>query len=403
MQTAISKKYKKITGIDEAEAILRSCVHCGFCMATCPSYQILQNELDGPRGRIYLIKEMLEGHKATTHTQLHLDRCLTCRSCETTCPSGVKYSRLLDIGRMLVEKNVGRGLVEKLYRWFLLTVIPNRSLLRKALVLGRAFHFVLPESLKSKIGKKPEVQTRPESVHSRKMILFEGCVQAETNPEINAATARVFDRAGITLLTSPEEGCCGAMHQHMSKQARALKLMRANIDAWWPMIESGVEAIVISASGCGVTIKEYGELLKHDKDYADKAQRISNMTRDISEVLSGMELSGFNSIGQGKKIAFQSPCTLQHGQMITGKVEAILESCGYQMTKVPDSHLCCGSAGTYSILQPKIANELRDNKLKALAVGKPDIIATANIGCHSHLTPAAEIPVKHWIELLDTQ
>jgi len=381
----------------EADAILRKCVHCGFCNATCPTYQLLGDELDGPRGRIYLIKQVLEGVAPTAKTRLHLDRCLTCRACETTCPSGVQYGRLADIGREIVERDVGRSAWERLKKSVLSGVLPNTGLFSFLLELGRAARVFLPQSLKEKIPPKPEPAGNwPAPRHSRRMLVLAGCVQPALAPAINAAAARVLDRAGISLIEAPGAGCCGALRFHLNDQDGGRDDMRALIDAWWPMVERGeIEAIVMTASGCGSTVKEYGHLLQHDPAYAAKARRISQMTRDLSEVVPEARAE------KRGRVAFQSPCSLQHGQQIKGKVEALLQSAGYELEPVADGHLCCGSAGTYSILQPELSGRLRERKLAALAAGGAATIATANIGCLSHLQAGTRTPVRHWIQLLD--
>lgn len=400
MQTIIAKKYQNQDYIQEVESILRACVHCGFCTATCPTYQLVNDELDGPRGRIYLIKELLEGNKVTSKTRLHLDRCLTCLSCETTCPSGVRYGKLIETGRTLVEKKTRRPFFNRIKRNLILFFIPHTARFRFTLFLGRMFKYLLPGYIRKKIPDKPEQSERKQTSHARKMILFEGCVQPATHPEVNDTTALVLDKMAISTISISEVGCCGAMHHHMSKTKKSLEMIRKNIDAWWPYIESGAEAIVMTASGCGAMLKEYGDLLKNDNQYAEKARRISELTRDICEIISNEPDEVFNNKGQGKKVAFQSPCTLQHGQQITGVVEAILQKAGYELTDVPDGHLCCGSAGSYALLQPEIADKLLNNKIDALESGKPDFIATANIGCHLNLAAATKTPVKHWIELV---
>jgi glycolate oxidase iron-sulfur subunit len=381
----------------EGDAILRKCVHCGFCNATCPTYQLLGDELDGPRGRIYLIKQVLEGVAPTAKTRLHLDRCLTCRACETTCPSGVQYGRLADIGREIVEQKVGRGAWDGFKRSMLAAVLPNTNLFSFFLSLGRAARSILPGSLKTKIPVKAgPAGSWPAPRHPRRMLVLAGCVQPALAPEINAAAARVLDRAGISLIEAPGAGCCGAVRFHLNEQEAGRDDMRALIDAWWPMVERGeIEAIVMTASGCGVFTKEFAHHLKDDPEYRDKARRISEMTKDLSEV-------EFNPEGKFKgRVAFQSPCTLQHGQQIKGRVEALLQKAGYELEAVADGHLCCGSAGTYSILQPELSLQLRERKLAALAAGGASTIATANIGCLSHLQGGTRTPVRHWIQLLD--
>jgi glycolate oxidase iron-sulfur subunit len=391
MQTELADFIRDTPEGREAEAILRKCVHCGFCTATCPTYQVLGDDLDSPRGRIYLMKRALEGAEVTEKTRLHLDRCLTCRACETTCPSGVQYGRLVDIGRAVVEARTRRGPLERAKRAALAFGVPRTGLFKAALGMAQA--------LGLQPGTRPAAAW-PEPRHSRKMLVLAGCVQPALAPSINAAAARVLDRMGISLVEAPGAGCCGGVRFHLNYQNEGRDDMRALIDAWWPLVEKGdVEAIVITASGCGVTVKEYGHLLAHDARYAEKAARISALTRDLCEVIPPEEIKG-----QGRgKVAFQSPCSLQHGQQLRGRVEALLAAAGYELTPVNDAHLCCGSAGTYSLLQPGISRELRGRKLEALQAGRPDSIATANIGCLAHLQAATPTPVRHWIELLDVQ
>jgi glycolate oxidase iron-sulfur subunit len=381
----------------EADAILRKCVHCGFCSATCPTYQLLGDELDGPRGRIYLIKQVLEGAEPTHKTRLHLDRCLTCRACETTCPSGVQYGRLADIGRGIVEEKVGRGLRESVQRTLLSAVLPRTGLFEMALALGRFFRPLLPKALKEKIPARTGAAGQwPQPRHQRKMLVLAGCVQPALAPAINAVAARVLDRAGISLIEAQGAGCCGALRFHLNEQEAGRDDMRALIDIWWPLIERGeIEAIVMTASGCGATVREYGHLLRHDPAYREKAARVSAMTRDLSEIIEPRPMT------KTGRVAFQSPCSLQHGQQIRGKVEALLQTAGYELAPVADGHLCCGSAGTYAILQAELSGKLRDRKLAALAAGGPGAIATANIGCLTHLQAGTSTPVKHWIELLE--
>jgi glycolate oxidase iron-sulfur subunit len=399
MQTELADFIRGTPEGREADAILRKCVHCGFCTATCPTYQLLGDELDGPRGRIYLIKQVLEGARPTQKTQLHLDRCLTCRSCETTCPSGVQYGRLADIGRGIVEEKVGRSAWDRARRALLGAVLPRTGLFSLLLSIGRAFRPLLPGKLKEKIpGEVAEAGPWPKPRHARKMLVLAGCVQPALAPRINAAAARVLDRAGISLVEAPGAGCCGAVRFHLDDQDGGHADMRALIDAWWPMVERGeVEAIVMTASGCGSHVRDYVHHFREDPAYRDKAAKISAITKDLSEVVPAGET--------GKKapvrVAFQSPCSLQHGQQIRGKVEALLRAAGCELVPVADGHLCCGSAGTYSILQPELSRKLRANKLAALEAGKPDAVATANIGCLSHLQGGTGTPVRHWIELLE--
>lgn len=400
MQTSLLARFKNTLEGQEADEILRSCVHCGFCSATCPTYQLLGDELDGPRGRIYLIKQVLEGKEVSSKTQTHLDRCLTCRSCETTCPSGVRYGRLVDIGRHIVEQQVKRNFKQSLLRTLLRMVIPYKNRFGSLLKLGRVMKPLLPQELASKVPDNQVTQAWPVRQHSRKMLVLDGCVQSQVTPNTNITAAQVLDSLGIQLLSASDAGCCGAVSQHLSAHHDALDFVRNNIDAWWPYIEDGIEAIVMTASGCGVMVKDYGELLKRDSVYAARARRVSELTKDISEVVSQADLSLFNAGGQKIKIAFHSPCTLQHGQNINGAVEKILGSLGYQLTEINDGHICCGSAGTYSILQPELSQQLLQNKLQSLNQGQPDIIATANIGCQLHMSSRSKIPVKHWLELL---
>jgi glycolate oxidase iron-sulfur subunit len=403
MQTAISTELLSNPDIAEADGILRACVHCGFCTATCPTYQLLGSELDSPRGRIYLIKEMLESGQATDKTRLHLDRCLTCRSCETTCPSGVRYGRLIDIGREMVEEKAPRSLAEKLLRKAMLTIIPYTARMSAALSLARVFRPLLPAQLQKKIPAKQFISARPTASHARRMLVLEGCVQPLGTPNTNAAAARVLDQLGISLVSAEGAGCCGALNQHLSDSAGARAMMRRNIDAWWPHVESGAEAIVMTASGCGLMVKDYGNALKADAAYAGKAACISALTRDLGEILNNENLDAFAHVGRGTRVAYHSSCTLQHGQKLGGTVETILRRCGYDLTPVADSHLCCGAAGTYTLLQARLSQQLLENKLAALHGGKPDVIASANVGCQMHLASASDVPVKHWIELLESR
>jgi len=396
MQTQLAAFIKDTAKGREAQAILLNCVHCGFCNATCPTYQLQGDELDGPRGRIYLIKQVLEGEIASAASRRHLDRCLSCRSCETTCPSGVSYGRLLDIGREIVEDQVARPWKQALLRRWLLLTLPYPRRFKPVFGLLHGLRPLLPKRLQAKIPAKPRAAVRPDIRHTRRMLILEGCVQPVLAPNINAATARVLDKLGISLIPSVA-GCCGALPQHLSATGKAIDMMRRTIDACWPQVTNGVEAIISTASGCGIQLKEYGKLLAADPLYAEKALRISALTKDISEILQNEDLSALNI--RPCRIAFHSPCTLQHGQQLNGVVENILTQLGFSLTPVADGHLCCGSAGTYSILQPELAERLRGNKILALQAGQPQIIATANIGCLLHLQAQA-VEVKHWIELL---
>ena len=406
MQTSLADFIRDTPEGREADAILRKCVHCGFCTATCPTYQLLGDELDSPRGRIYLIKQALEGAEVTGQTQLHLDRCLTCRSCETTCPSGVEYGRLADIGRKVVEERVPRSGWQSLQRAALSAVLPNAAVFGGLLALGRAVRPLLPAALKDKVPPAGAAAGEwPSPRHARKMLVLAGCVQPAIAPAINAAAARVLDRLGISLTQAVGAGCCGAVRFHLNRQEDGKDDMRALIDVWWPHVEAGAEAIVMTASGCGSTVKEYGHLLRDDPAYAAKAERISSLTLDLSEVLAAelpalTALLGASPVAR-PKVAFHSPCSLQHGQQVRGKVESVLEAAGCELVAVPDAHLCCGSAGTYSILQPALSRKLRYNKLAALHAGAPEAVATANIGCLAHLQSGTQTPVSHWVQLLD--
>ena len=408
MQTNLAPEYKNTADGIAAEAILRKCVHCGFCTATCPTYQLLGDELDGPRGRIYLMKQVLEGETPTRATQMHLDRCLTCRNCESTCPSGVDYGHLVDIGRKLVDAKVPRPAAETALRWALKEGLPS-PLFAPAMKLGQLVRPLLPASLKNKVPAKQDAGVWPKRQHARKVLMLAGCVQPAMMPNINRATARVLDAAGIQTVLAPKAGCCGAVKFHLNDQDGGKAEMRANIDAWWPHItgDGPVEAIIMNASGCGVTVKEYGHILKDDPAYAAKAQRISELTKDLSEWLPELadKLKGKVSVktsGNMGRVAFHPPCTLQHGQQLRGGVEKHLNELGFQVrVATNESHLCCGSAGTYSVLNPDIAYTLRDRKLGNLQEMQPDVIVSANIGCITHLQSGTTTPVKHWVEVLD--
>ncbi|MDY7545425.1 glycolate oxidase subunit GlcF [Glaciimonas sp. CA11.2] len=407
MQTNLAPFIKDTREGQEAEAILRACVHCGFCTATCPTYQILGDELDGPRGRIYLIKQVLEGQPATAKTQLHLDRCLTCRNCESTCPSGVEYGRLLDIGRKVVDDQVPRSLEQRITRTALKQLLPRKWLFTPAFKTGQALRSWMPQKLKEKLPAKQAAGSWPQRQHARKMLLLDGCVQPAMAPNINSATARVLDALEVQVLIAPKAGCCGAIRYHLNDHEGGLDDMRRNIDAWWPYVDGSngqkIEAIVMTASGCGTTVKEYGHLLAADAEYAEKAQKISALTRDLSEILPELETPLLAKLkGKiSKRVVFHPPCTLQHGQQIRGKVEGLLRGAGVDVQLCADSHLCCGSAGTYSVLQPELSHQLRDNKLRNLEATQPEMIVSANIGCLTHLQSGTQTPVKHWIELLD--
>ena len=411
MQTTLAPEFQHTPEGIEAEAILRKCVHCGFCLATCPTYQLLGDELDGPRGRIYLIKEVLEGQAPTHRTQLHLDRCLTCRNCESTCPSGVQYGNLVEIGREIVERRVERPAAERAARLALKQGLTS-PLFKPALRLGQALRPLLPQALRHKLPAAAGAHAHrwPTRTHPRKVLLLTGCVQPALMPNINSATARVLDAAGIQTLVADNAGCCGAIRLHLADRAGALDDMRRNIDAWWPLVEgiggqATVEAIVMNASGCGVTVKEYGHALARDANYAERARRIGAMTKDLSELLPELvpalrpRLAGTHA---PRKLAYHAPCTLQHGQQLRGGVETALRELGFEVQPaLNEAHLCCGSAGTYSVLQPELAYQLRDRKLANLEPLGAQAIVSANIGCIQHLQSGTATPVSHWVELLD--
>ncbi len=402
MQTQLADWIRDTPSGREADAILRKCVHCGFCLATCPTYNLLGDELDSPRGRIYLMKQMLEGAPVSARTQVHLDRCLTCRACETTCPSGVEYGKLVDIGRELVEQKVRRGPLDRMRRWLLARTLPSRGLFAAALGMARALAPIMPRALAAKVPAARPAGAWPEARHARRMLVLTGCVQPSLAPSINAATARVLDRLGISLIEARESGCCGAVPFHLNYQHDALAYVKANIDAWWPHVEAGAEAIVITASGCGTMVADYGRLLRQDPEYAERAARVAALAKDVSEVVAAQKAALAPLVrGKPSVVAFHSPCSLQHGLRIRGVVESILMDAGFALTPVPDSHLCCGSAGTYSILQPAISRRLLADKVQALESGRPDIVATANIGCLTHIQSGTSMRVRHWIELVD--
>ena len=417
MQTNLADWIKDTPEGIEADAILRKCVHCGFCLATCPTYQLTGDELDSPRGRIYLMKEMLEGNAVTAKTQFHLDRCLTCRACETTCPSGVQYGRLADIGRAVAEKKVPRSLVDQLTRSVLKNTLPHTAFISAGLGVGRAVKGLLPDGIKKYLTSKRDEGVWPAPAHARKMLVLDGCVQPAMAPSINHAAARVLDKLGISLTRANRAGCCGAIPHHLNDAHEAHAYVKRNIDAWWPAIVGGTEAIVVTATGCGTMVAEYGHLLRNDIAYAEKAARVSALYRDVSEVIeqergklstllkSKPEIFPVDAEATKPKLAFHSPCSLQHGLKIRGLVESLLRDAGFELTPVPDGHLCCGSAGTYSLLQSELSAQLLANRVKALESGSPDIIATANIGCMAHiesgLHASSRTPILHWIELLD--
>ena len=403
VQTQLAPRFRTSPEAKEAERIIGKCVHCGFCNATCPTYQLLGDELDGPRGRIYLIKQVLEGQPATERTQQHLDRCLTCRNCETTCPSGVKYGHLIDIGRNLIEKEVPRRATDRTARTALREGLTG-AWFAPTLKLGQAFRSWLPQPIRNAVPAPVDAGRWPSRRQPRRMLLMPGCVQPSLRPTINAATARVLDAAGIEL-TVASGGCCGAIRQHLVDPQGALREVRSNIDAWWPKLESGdCEALLTNASGCAAMVLEYGHLLRDDPRYAERARKVSELTRDVSQVLAGCapQLSErLRAAEPSQRVAFHPPCTLQNALKLGGATERLLTSLGAKLTAFEESHLCCGSAGTYSVLQPQLARALRDRKLERIRAAKPDIIVSSNIGCIQHLQTGTDVPVTHWVEWLD--
>lgn len=385
----------------QARDLISACVHCGFCLATCPTYLDRADERDSPRGRIYLLKQLLETGEAGEPTRTHLDRCLSCRSCETTCPSGMQYGRLLDIGRGMVEQVAPRSPSQRLFRRLLREGLSRPRLFALGLRIGQWFRPLLPRTLKRQIPVRQRLLPVPEGATGRSMLVLDGCVQAAATPRTNNAAGRILARLGIELLAAPTAGCCGAVNHHLGAAEAGLDNMRRNIDAWWPFVENGAEAIISSATGCGSMITEYGHLLAHDPAYAEKAARITSLHRDIADVLQGENLKQLASNRTVGRVAVHTPCSQQHALKRSGQVQDILARAGFDLVATRDDHLCCGSAGTYSILQRQSSQRLRQRKLAALTGDSPDLIVTANVGCQLHLANDIGPPVVHWLELLD--
>jgi len=403
MQTQLADFIRDTEAGREADSILRKCTHCGFCTATCPTYRLLGDELDGPRGRIYQVKQILEGATPTASIQKHLDRCLTCRACETTCPSGVQYGRLADLGRQIVEEHVPRSRRERVVRATLRALLPNRRLFTPLLALGRAFRPLLPASLREHVPVRragppsPPVPAHPQ----RRVLMLEGCVQPALEPAINTHTARVLAELGIAVERTHAAGCCGAIDQHLGHPDKARERIRRNVDAWITGLDSGADAVVVNATGCGAQVREYAHALAADPRYADAARRVTEAAVDPVELLEPYRERLRPAPDAPRRIAFHAPCTLQHGMGLGGRVERLLTGIGFELTPVADAHICCGSAGTYSVLQPELSHQLRADKLSSLQAGGPELIATANIGCLTHLQAGTERPVRHWLELIE--
>ena len=402
MQTFLSRQMLETREGKEANRILRSCVHCGFCTATCPTYRLLGDELDSPRGRIYLIKGLLENEDSTEITRTHLDRCLTCRACETFCPSGVEYGHLIDIGRQHLERSRPRTIPRRTARFLLRRFLTTKSLFAFCLSAGQMLRPLFPGTLQKKIPLRQNLHNIQAGTHPRRVILARGCVQSSLSPQTNQATISLLGKLGITAIECKQDNCCGAIDFHMCDTSQARKFIRKNIEAWWPLVQAGAEAIVSTASGCGVMIKDYGYILKDDTEYADKAATISSLARDVCEILGDKERQTLRSLihKNAARVVFQSPCTLQHGQKLAGRVESLLEDMGVSILPVRDGHLCCGSAGVYSLVQKTLSEKLREEKMQSLLAGKPDVILTANIGCQQHLQQSTDVPVLHWVEYI---
>ncbi|MBL4646194.1 MAG: glycolate oxidase subunit GlcF [Rhizobiales bacterium] len=422
MQTNFSDAQLKDLQVATSEKILRSCVHCGFCTATCPTYQLLGDELDSPRGRIYLIKDMLENDRpADAKVVKHIDRCLSCLSCMTTCPSGVNYMHLVDHARAHIDKTYRRNWHQRLMRAVLINVLPYPNRFRMALAgafFGRPFAAILKsiggpfrqlgamlELAPSRIEPRSQMSAgdvfSPAEKRKGRVALLTGCAQPVLEPGINDATVELLNRVGVEIVLPKGEGCCGALVHHMGKDEQSHVQAKANIDAWWREINGdGLDAIIITASGCGTTIKDYGHMLRDDAAYADKAAKVSALAKDVTEYLGTLEL-GKAQRGFDLTVAYHSACSMQHGQQIKTQPGKLLRAAGFKVVDVPEGHLCCGSAGVYNILQPDIARQLRDRKIANIESTKPDLIATGNIGCMTQIGGGTELPIVHTITLLN--
>ncbi len=386
-----------------ATEIIRSCVHCGMCNASCPTYQLTGDELEGPRGRIYLIKGILETGETSDVARTHLDQCLVCRSCEASCPSGVKYGELLELTKPHIESSNRSPLRLRIKRYLIVQIVPNKVLFSMFFAVGRLLKPLLSSNLKILIPERASLQASRRVAHKRKALLLSTCAQSVVRPSIDTAAIKIFDRLGITLIPVAGAGCCGALALHCGYEEKAIVQAKANIDAWWPYIELGAESIIATSSGCGLQLKGYERLLKEFPDYSAKSKYLAGLIKDPIELIDDQKLSAVTKDSDRCSIAFQSPCSQQHGLKINGRVEAVLERLGWNFTKVKDPHLCCGSAGSYSILYPETSARLREEKLNALSQGSPELIVTANIGCQLHLGAKSAVPVIHWLELIERE
>ncbi|WP_018867838.1 MULTISPECIES: glycolate oxidase subunit GlcF [unclassified Thioalkalivibrio] len=411
METRLHPRFENDPAARIAEDALRACVHCGFCNATCPTYQEQGDELDGPRGRIYQIKEVLESGEANATTRTHLDRCLTCLNCMTTCPSGVDYNHLVAVGREVVERDLDRPWRERLLRGLLARALPARWPFRLALGLGRLARPALPARLKRRVPPRQATGAVPRPANGAagpgfqhgRVLLLGGCVHDAIDARINTALRHLLARRGVEVVETGAARCCGAVEHHLAFEERTRARVRANLDAWQPVLERGVDAVVSTASGCGVLLRDYGHILADDPTYAERAARLAECVRDPVELFDAEAIRalGIRAPDDHPPVAWHAPCTLQHGQALPGRVEPLLQAAGFNLVPVIEPHLCCGSAGTYSILQPEMAGRLRQRKLDNLEAAGPARIVTANIGCQTHMQSGTDTPVEHWLTLLE--